>query len=236
MLTSDPLDTESDAELTDTTLAEVASDETTPPPVGSPENLAENLAEIDLWATDSQPTTAPVIDSDSIDRVGELTVPASTAAPLSPDMPLDPAVTSAEETPTAVAAKDENNWLNHFNRFTALTAAAPEALAVATAEATATEIIAAESEPSVTPSLDVVAPAPPEKLLTEKSIHSAQRLSPFITLADSPALADAVTAANASAPLFYANGPSPIIYPLRPAKKLPSLAAVQLPSFLQSRR
>ncbi len=54
------------------------------------------------------------------------------------------------------------------------------------------------------------------------------------SVADTPAVAPISPVHGTAEPImFMASGPSPILYPLRPAKKLKSLAAVELPTFPQ---
>lgn len=86
--------------------------------------------------------------------------------------------------------------------------------------------ILAEAPPQV-PSAAIDAPA-----LTAMGLASVENHSPFV----SPTLEDGkpdveATADSAQPALFDAAGPSPLLYPLRPAKKLKSLAAVELPTF-----
>ena len=78
-------------------------------------------------------------------------------------------------------------------------------------------------------------PAPELKLFEPEAIDptpdSVQPSSPFITLRSSPANDfDLQNVPENEVPLL-ANGPSPIVYPLRSSKKIKSLAAVDLPSF-----
>ena len=220
MFPSAPLFTESDANLTDATFAEVASLAATPTSVVSLENQAENVTDIDLWATDRQLTGDD----------GDLTTTAIEDDAATLDLSLEPEAIDSEGPPATAPTDAEANWINRFKRVTEPVLTSPDA---ADNELVASGI--SESDASIVPlpTRNLLAPA-----AAEKSVHSAQRLSPFITLADAPVLVEVATAGSAAkaAPLFYANGPSPVIYPLRPTKKLPSLAAVQLPSFPRSGR
>ncbi len=241
MLTADPLGSEPEAELTDAAWAVGAQPDTISeliaPQEAEAENLVENLAEIDLWAADSPATAHPLTVSDhdwSGVAIGSDFLPPDSALNLVLDTALETAPTPTEEAPALAELVDENHWIHRFKQFTELTETDAETPAVAPAA-----IITTEPDGLADAEVDALVDAPASlssdltlavKSSTEKSIHSAQRLSPFITLADQPALAEATAAEPA--PLFYAHGPSPLIYPLRPVKKITSLAAVQLPSFL----
>lgn len=167
----------------------------------------ENLAEVDLWAAAS----ADRLKDEEL-TAGELTGDVTEAI-----------AADREAEDASQPSSTDDNWLNRFKRSTELTAA--EAIAPAA------DLPADRSGSKPLPVLNLVANS-----RSEKSIHSAQRLSPFITLADElPEVAESQPEPE-TLPLFYTGGPSPLIYPLRPAKKIPSLAAVQLPSFPRSGR
>ena len=81
---------------------------------------------------------------------------------------------------------------------------------------------------------------PEPKLFEPEAIEptpdSAQSSSPFITLRSTASSdLDSQSRTEGQVPLL-ANGPSPIVYPLRSSKKLKSLAAVDLPSFPRPNR
>lgn len=86
--------------------------------------------------------------------------------------------------------------------------------------------ILAEAPPQV-PSAAIEAPAS-----AAMELASVENHSPFVSPALEDGKPDVDATADSSQPaLFDAAGPSPLLYPLRPAKKLKSLAAVELPTF-----
>lgn len=199
------------------------------------------------------PTAEPIFDLSPFMAAGEVTAPAIEPIP-EPEM--HPA--AAMPQPTGASMWDDLAQLIDSTDPAATTELDTESeatptptsvagfLAVDTLNRSADE--RAESEPPATP----MSPSPRPILLAFPSAHMATAVKASAELSSEPdniAAHDSSTWAyqldqsgpldsTATAPANFetasaipANWPSPVLYPLRPTKRLPSLAAVELPTF-----